>query len=309
MARNLYREVTDRILAQLKSGTVPWVRPWKDIKGTGAAPLTLPRNAATNRLYSGVNIILLWMAADTNGWADGRYLTFKQAKEAGGTVRAGEHGTQIVFMKRITVRDRDAAPDEISSADKEISMMRGYTVFNIAQCDNLPARMTGIETTAPLPLDEPVRDEYADFIDATGATIVHGGNQPSYIPSLDQIRMPTESQFESQSHYRSTLAHELTHWTGTKDRCDRPFRNRFGDSAYALEELVAELGSAIICAEFGIEGRLQHADYIGHWIKALSEHEKAFFAAASAASKAVDFLRATVTAEETDEAEPLALAA
>jgi antirestriction protein ArdC len=297
--RNLYREVTDRILTELKAGTAPWIQPWKEIRQKGAAPVALPRNAMTGRLYSGVNIWLLWIAADKHGWTDGRFLTFKQALEAKGNVRKGEHGTKVYFVKQLTVQDREK-PDD-SDATRTIPMLREYTVFNVAQCENLPEKLIAAADPVKIPAEPSDNDEFCQFIAATGADVQHGGNRACYIPSMDRIQMPLASQFRDTANYRATLAHELVHWTGPKKRLDREHGKRFGDSGYALEELTAELGAAILCAEFGIAGELQHPAYIANWIKALEDSDHAFFAAASAASKAVEFLRDKVSAEEPEE--------
>ena len=293
---DLYEQVTARILDELEKGSVPWVKPWSATPGQN-----FPCNAVTNRPYSGTNVILLWIAREA-GWPTPRFLTFKQAKEAGGHVRAGEHGTKVVFMKKLVVKDKspDAAIDDV----KQIPLMREYTVFNVAQCDGLSDRIVNGE---PMRVRNPdTRDELADaYIASTGAKIVEGSGEAFFMPSQDLIMLPRFEAFKNADNFYSTMFHELTHWTGPKDRCARDMKGRFGDQHYAAEELVAELGAAFQCAEFAFDNDVRSPGYIAHWIKLLKEDKKAFFTASSAAQKAVDFLRGKAMQEE----EPVAQAA
>ena len=292
---DLYEQVTARILAELEKGAVPWVKPWAATPGANT-----PCNAVTNRPYSGTNVILLWIARD-KGWPTPRFLTFKQAKEAGGTVRAGEHGTRVVFMKRLAVQDKSpgATPDDV----KLVPLLREYTVFNVAQCDGLPDRIVNGEKMRVRNPD--TRDELADaYIASTSAKIVEGAGEAFYSPSRDYVSMPAFEAFKNADNFYAVNFHELTHWTGHKTRLERlkAMAARFGSEAYAAEELVAELGSAFQCAEFAFDGDVRDAGYIAHWIRLLKEDKKAFFTAASAAQKAVDFLRGKALEEEVAEA-------
>ena len=296
MAYDLYAQVTARILAELEKGALPWVKPWRATAGHN-----VPCNAVTNRPYSGTNVVLLWIA-DNNGWPTPRFLTFKQAKEAGGHVRAGEHGTRVVFMKRLVVKDKrpKAGEDDV----RQVPMLREYTVFNVAQCDGLPDRIVNgpkVERFSNTDTRDPLAD---DYLAATGADIREGHGQAMYVPSMDFIGMPKFADFKNADNFYNTTFHELTHWTAHKDRCARNLEGRFGDQKYAAEELVAELGAAFQSAEFGFDGDVRDAGYIAHWIKLLKGDNKAFFTAASAAQKAVDFLRGKALEEE-----PLAQAA
>ena len=292
--RNLYQEVTERIAHELETGVVPWVQPWSQTPGRNVSC-----NAISNRPYSGCNAFLLWMIKRPNP----RYLTFKQAKEAGGTVRKGEHGIPVYFVKFLYKRGDTMKDGRI--ATNNVSMLRQYTVFNVAQCDGLPDKVIHGPGGAPQPVapnaDE--RDATIDeFIKATGADIREGGDRAFYMPSVDAICMPPFAAFHGAGHYYATAFHELGHWTGHKSRLDREFGKRFGDNAYAAEELVAELTAAFLCAEFNVDGELRHAGYIQNWIKLLREDNKAFFTAASAAQKAADHLRGTVIAEQQEAA-------
>lgn len=282
MKRDLYSDVTARILQSMEAGVMPWDRPWR-------ANASIPMNAVTERPYSGVNVLLFWLSAD-QGYSRPRYLTFNQAKAAGGNVRKGEHGTKVYFFKQLTVADR------ASGEDKQIPMLREYTVFNVAQCDNLPDSITNGEYVAPLNQDQ--RESLADrFIQSTGADFREGTGKPCYVPSKDFISMPSFDAFKSQTSFYSVAFHELTHWTGAKHRLDRDFSGRFGTQAYAAEELVAELGAAFINAEFGFDNEAQNATYIDGWIKLLKSDSRAIFTAASKASKAAEYLRGLAIAE------------
>ena len=196
MAYNLHAEVTARILAELEKGTLPWVKPWSATPGAN-----MPCNAVTNRPYSGTNTVLLWIAAN-RGWPTPRFLTFKQAKEVGGTVRAGEKGTKIVFMKRSVIKDRspDAAPDDV----RQVAMMREYTVHNVAQCDGLPERIVNGPSVQRM-RNPDTRDELADaFVASTGAEVREGHSQAMYVPSMDFIGMPKFVDFKGADGFYNT---------------------------------------------------------------------------------------------------------
>jgi len=290
MKRDLYQEVTARILAELEAGAVPWVKDWSATPG-----LNTPCNAVTNRPYSGCNVVLLWLAR-SNGWAVPRFLTFKQALELGGNVRKGEHGTKVVFVKKLAVRDRDA-PEGDDDATRLIPMMREYTVFNVAQCENLPERVMAPPVKAARNPD--ARDELADaFIASTGAAFREGAGEAYYMPGADAINVPAFAAFKSGHSFYSTSFHELGHWTGHKSRLARDLSGRFGNQSYAAEELVAELCAAFLCAEFDFAGELRHAGYIQHWIKLLKSDARAFITAASKAQAAADYLRGLALADQ-----------
>jgi antirestriction protein ArdC len=287
MKRDLYAEVSARIVAELEVGAAPWVKPWSATPGANT-----PRNAVSNRPYSGCNVILLWMA-QAAGYRTPRFLTFKQALELGGNVRKGERGTKVFFVKQLQVHDK-RADDE--TAMRVVPMLREYTVFNIDQCENLPDRIT---TGKPIRVRNPdTRDELADaFLHETGADIREGHGEAFYVPSQDFISMPAFAGFKGADHFYNVAFHELTHWTAHKSRLDRDLKNRFGSRNYAAEELVAELGAAFLCAEFGFDGDVRNAGYIGPWVELLKADKRAFFTACSQASKAADYLRSLALAE------------
>jgi antirestriction protein ArdC len=290
MKRDLYAEVSARIIAELEAGAAPWVKPWSATPGQNS-----PHNAATGRPYSGCNVVLLWMAGTRAGWATPRFLTFKQALELGGNVRKGEHGTKVFFVKKLLVKDTGEGADEGDT--RTIPMMREYTVFNVAQCENLPERV--LNPIAKPPRNKGERDELADeFLRATGADIREGAAAEAYYrPGADHIVLPLFRDFSGAQHFYNTAFHELGHWTGHKSRLDRDFRGRFGDRHYAAEELVAELCAAFLCAEFDIDGELRHAGYIANWAQLLKSDSRAFFTACSKAQAAADYLRGLALAE------------
>jgi antirestriction protein ArdC len=289
MRRDLYSEVSARIVAELEAGAAPWIKPWSAAPGANT-----PCNAVTNRPYSGCNVVLLWMA-QAAGYRTPRYLTFKQALELGGHVRKGERGTKVYFVKQLEIRD-----DEDTST-RLVPMLREYTVFNVAQCEGLP---DSVATGKPIRVRNPdARDELADaFLRSTGADIREGYGEAYYVPSRDFISMPAFAGFKGADHFYNVAFHELTHWTGHKSRLDRDLKNRFGSRNYAAEELIAELGAAFLCAEFGFDGDVRNAGYIASWIELLKADKRAFFTACSQASKAADYLRGLALAERTERA-------
>lgn len=302
-ARDIYAEVTDAILAKLETGVAPWVRPWNT---EGCTTGMIPTNAVSHRPYNGVNVLLLWIAADAKGYKSSEWLTYRQAQGLGGNVRAGERGTMVTLWKPLQFKERDEATGE--TRQKKVLLLRSYVVFNREQCDGLPVKTVTTVPTTPAERDAAVEA----FVKATGARVVEGEREGRafYSPVLDEIGMPAIARFKDSGAYYATLLHEATHWTGHKDRCNRDLANRFGSEAYAAEELIAELGSAFLSADFGLDGTLQHPEYIGNWIKVLKGDKRAIITAASKAKEAVAFLNgkqpaavAGAEAEETAETE------
>ena len=275
--QDLYQTVTAKIIAALEAGTPPWFCPWATTPG-----LALPANLSSGRPYRGVNVLLLNMQQMAHGYSLNRWLTFNQARALGGCVRKGEHGSTVVFFKLLE-RD-EAANDE---RRKVIPLLRAFTVFNAAQVDGLPEALTAVP--APPEGWSPVAAAEA-LLAGSGATIRHGGDQAFYRPADDIIQLPSAGQFPQADAYYAIALHELTHWTGAPDRCNRPLLGRQHIEAYAYEELVAEMGAAFLCSHCGIAGKLQHASYISHWLTALKSDKRLIFSAASQAQKAVDFL-------------------
>ncbi|OCC24331.1 antirepressor [Croceicoccus estronivorus] len=281
---NLYDEVTQRILFELEAGRLPWVQPWGTTGGIGPG---LPRNALTARPYSGVNILILWGAVIENGWPSQSWLTFRQAQEAGGCVRKGERGQCVVYADRFTPEAEKQRAERDGGEAKAVPFLKRFTVFNVAQCEGLREGLAS--DPAPLPEREvvPLAEE---VIAASGVDFRIGGDKAFYVPSLDYVQVPPQPAFFQQVNYYRTCLHELTHATGHPNRLGRNLVNAFGSKDYAREELVAEMGSAFLCAALGITPTVRHADYIGAWLEVLREDNRAIFRAASAASKAADWL-------------------
>ena len=220
----LYESVTRSIIDDLAKGVPTWVQPWRTKRRTALG--LLPANIATGRTYSGINIPILWHAAKCAGYSDPAWMTFRQALALGANVRKGEKGTHIVFTRKLTVKEEDE--------ERQISMMRNYCVFNVAQIDGLPPTLVTPEEKPP-PLD----DDAQRFIEATRADIRHGGSRACFVPSLDIIQLPQRSDFTTIESYFATALHELGHWCGAETRLNRDLKNRFGSQAYAAEELIA----------------------------------------------------------------------
>lgn len=249
--------------------------------------LTMPRNYTTKAAYRGANILSTWISCEMNGYQHNQWATFKQWLEAGAVVRKGEKGTPIVFFGTHERENDDGEKSRYQFA-------RGATVFNVAQVkplDDHPKPFVPPEDQPPpTPNPDDAIANVEAFAHATGARIVTQPCTPCYIPALDEIRMPAFDVFHHAVGYYGTLLHELTHWTGAKHRLDRELRQE--RSKYALEELVAELGAAFLCADLGIEAepRPDHAQYLAHWHDILKKDVPAFMSAVSKASAAADYL-------------------
>ena len=286
---------------------MPWAQPWGRPSAAGCEGPTgpaLPSNATTGRRYSGINILILWGAVIAQGYPSQRWLTFRQAIAAGGGVRKGEHGVTIFYADRFTPRDEQDAPARASKsgdrADKASatqsgdaaptrSFLKRFTVFNVAQCEGLRPDLAS--DPAPLPEREivPVAEQ---VIAASGVDFRIGGSQAFYVPLHDFVQVPPQPAFFDQVNYYRTALHELTHATGHKTRLDRMLVTDTGSKDYAREELIAEMGSAFLCAALGITPTVRHADYLACWLDLLRSDNRAIFRAASAASKAADWLLA-----------------
>jgi antirestriction protein ArdC len=286
MRTDVYQKITDRIVAELKQGVRPWMKPWNAEHAGGRIVRPLRANGIP---YQGINVLMLWSEAVEKGYASPIWMTFKQALDLKANVRKGEHGSLVVYADKIIRTEKDGETGE--EAERAIPFMKGYTVFNTEQIEGLPEHYYA----KPVPRSETVqRIERAEsFFAATRATVVHGGSRACYVPSTDNVHMPCIDFFRDSESYYSVRAHEMTHWTRHPSRLDRDFgRKRFGDEGYAVEELVAELGSAFLSADLELtpEVRDDHAAYIGSWIKVLKDDKRAIFTAASHAQRAADFL-------------------
>jgi antirestriction protein ArdC len=281
----LYEEVTARIVAELEVGRLPWVQPW----GSAGVGPGLPHNAATARSYSGINILLLWGAAQERGFVAQGWLTFRQALGAGGSVRKGEHGTTVFYADRFVPEGEKARAAERRDDPRAVPFLKRFTVFNVEQCEGLPEGMGVGSEPIPEYLAVPLAEA---VIAASGVPFRVGGSEAYYAPGPDFVMVPPRRAFHVPINYYRTALHELTHATGHAKRLGRNLLNAFGSKDYAREELVAEMGSAFLCAALGIQPTVRHADYIGAWLEVLRDDSRAIFRAASHASKAADWLLA-----------------
>lgn len=281
----LYDEITDKIIAELEAGRVPWVQPW----GTAAAkaPLALPKNASTDRSYSGINILLLWGSTIEHGYSGQSWLTFRQALSLGGHVRKGERGTTVVYADRFVPSDEKRRAAETGDEARAIPFLKRFTVFNTDQCDGLPDE---IATAAPPPPAGLIEPTVESLIKATGITFRIGGDRAFYAPAEDFVQVPPPQAYFEPINWHRTALHELGHATGHRSRLNRDLSGSYGTKKYAFEELVAELSAAFGCASLGIVPTVRHADYIGSWLEVLREDNRAIVRAASQASKAADYL-------------------
>src|SRR5947207_1230268 len=292
---SLYDEITNKIIAELEAGRVPWVQPW----GTAAAKasLALPKSAATGRQYSGINILILWGAATERAFTGQSWLTFRQALSLGGHVRKGERGTTVVYADRFVPDDEKRRATETGDEAHAIPFLKRFTVFNTDQCDDLPAE---ISTVAPPPPPGMVDPQVEALIKATGIDFRIGGNRAFYIPSEDYVQVPPPAAYFEPINWHRTALHELGHASGHHSRLNRDLSGSHGSKKYAFEELIAELCAAFSCASVGIVPTVRHADYLGSWLEVLREDNRAIVRAASQASKAADFLLRSLAHEEAD---------
>ena len=282
---SLYDEITGKIIAELEAGRVPWVQPWGT--ATAKASLAIPRNAATSRRYSGINVLILWGAVIEHGFPGQTWLTFRQACSLGGNVRKGERGTTVVYADRYVLDDEKRRARETGEEAASIPFLKKFTVFNAAQCENLPDDVAAI---APPPTPGLIEPRVETLIRATGIDVRIGGDRAFYVPALDYVQVPPPQAYFEPINWHRTALHELGHATGHSSRLNRDFSGSFGTKKYAFEELVAEMNAAFCCATFGIVPTVRHADYIGSWLEVLREDNRAIVRAASQASKAADFL-------------------
>jgi antirestriction protein ArdC len=274
--------ITQEIIARLEAGTRPWIKPWRGV------PVSRPLRAC-GIPYRGMNVFWLWMVADMCGYASPFWMTYNQAKELGAQVRKGEKSTIAIFYKSYTKAIE--APGTGEKSDEARRVLKAYPEFNADQVEGLPERF---HPAASLDLIEPEgREQVLDaFFAAIPATLRHQGDEAYYEPLADRVTMPPAHLFSGFNHYYATLAHELSHWTGHSSRLGRDLKNRFGTAAYAAEELVAELSSAMLGAELGLPvAHLDnHASYIEHWLKPLKDDDRAILTAAARAEEASSLL-------------------
>ena len=286
-----YQVITDKIVAELENGTVPWRKPWRSIEGFG------PTSLSTGKEYRGINTLMLSMQSMAAGYSSIYWGTYRQIGELGGQVRKGEKSTQVVLWKPFK--------KEVDGKEQSFLMLKLFAVFNVEQCDwtqgcdSKRGGWFGKMPTNP----EPIEADYVEPIELADRIlkgmplrpeIKHGGDRAFYSPLLDYIGMPPTESFDSTEGYYSTLFHELVHSTGHESRVGRQGIEAFagfGSESYSKEELIAEIGAAFLCAEAGIEPRIdQNAAYIASWLKVLKNDKKMVVQAAAGAGKATDYI-------------------
>ena len=282
--QDVYQRVTDSIISAIERGVGNWQMPWNTSGRFAFSPI----NITSRNPYRGINTLCLWAAAQAKGYDRAEWGTYQQWQERKGQVRKGEKATTVVFWKfaNDSTESQDDGGEQAVTSRSRLLFTRGYAVFNADQVDGYTPK-----AEPEIPAFERMEQAEA-FFRNIGANVRHGGNQAYYSPNSDYIQMPPFRAFTDALSYYSTSAHEHTHWTAKTDRCDRQLGKRFGDNAYAAEELIAELGAAFTCAHLGLstEPRADHAAYINSWLNVLKADKRAIFTAASKSQQAADYL-------------------
>jgi antirestriction protein ArdC len=274
---SVYDQITERIVAMLEKGTVPWRKPWQAKSG-------FPRNLVSGKPYRGINVFLLHaLSYESPFW-----LTFKQAQELGGNVRKGEKACPVVFWKQLEVEDKTTGETE------KVPMLRFNYVFNVAQCDGLKNIPAPVETPATVSTKPEAILENMPHRPA----IKHGMTKAFYSPSEDYVGLPNRDRFDSEAGFFATAYHEIVHSTGHASRLNRPTLTEsqgFGSNPYCKEELIAEMGAAFLCGQAGIaESTIENsAAYVQNWLEQLQNDKKLIVQAAAQAQKAADFILGT----------------
>jgi antirestriction protein ArdC len=295
--KTVYEIVSEKLAVELENGNVPWQRGWRTQHGGRR-----PSNLISKQPYRGINVLLTGLAPYASPW----WVTFKQAQSLGGSVRKGEKGTMVVYYQMLKRNERDASGTKV---EKTIPLLRTYFVFNVEQCDGIPATRIPQEPI-PGPVDAVEADDAADAIVAgytDGPTVHFGGEVASYNAVTDGVRMPARDSFAGTPEFYGTFFHELVHSTGHKSRLDRLEATGFGTEPYAREELVAEIGACFLAELAGLEVTYTNsAAYLRGWASKLRKDPKAIVNAASLAQKAVERIVPVQVVEETEEGEVVA---
>jgi antirestriction protein ArdC len=297
-ANDLFQTVTNQLIADIETGAAgDWRMPWHTLADAGTP------TSIDNRPYRGMNALWLAMVGAARGWTSGVYGTYRACQRHGAQVRRGEKAVQVVLWKPTTPKSTDDDTDTDDGTDRTRRprlLARAYAVFAAEQCDGAD-ELIARRAERIAERDTPERIEQAErYLAAIPATVVEGGNRAYYRPAADTIHLPALSQFDTAAHYYGTRVHETVHWTGHRDRLNRDLSGRFGDDSYAAEELVAELGAAMWCAQAGLSAvtRLDHAAYLAGWLRVLRSDARALVTVASRAQAAVDHLN-TLTGHHT----------
>jgi antirestriction protein ArdC len=297
MSIDIAQLITDRIISELEKGATPWVKPWKRLKGQPGEGM--PFNPSSGTVYRGMNHI--WLSMMQGAYPAPYWVTFKQAQAMGGMVKAGEKGTPVVYWN---VNRKETMGDNGEKVTSAYAFIKHYFVFNVAQCEGLDLSIEAQPEPEPEPASFDQSPAVMALIDrlALKGGLHHGGDSAFFRPSTDSINMPPLAAFNDAGQYHATLLHESIHATGHDSRLKRLTPARFGSEEYAYEELVAELGAAMLCAKLGIDGDLRHAGYIESWLKALRNDKKFIISAAGKAQAALDWLIPVAVEQEEREA-------
>ena len=286
-ADDLFTEITDHLIAEIESGAAgDWRMPWHTLADVGTP------TSVDGRTYRGMNALWLPMVAAAQGWSSGLWATYRGWQRHGAQVRRGEKATQVVLWKPTKPADPSSQPDDERTNHRARLLARAYAVFSAEQVDGAD-EITARRLAQLNERDTPEQIATAEvYFHAVGANVVVGGNRASYMPAIDEIHVPALAQFDLAAHYYGTLAHEHVHWTGHPDRLARDLGGRFGENRYAAEELVAELGAAMWCAQHGISAvtRADYAAYLAGWLRVLRIDARALVTVSSKAQAAVDHL-------------------
>jgi antirestriction protein ArdC len=285
--KDIFQRVTDQIVTAIEEGAKSYRMPWRTSGGFPHSPI----NAISKRPYRGINVLVLWAIAQEREYKSGTWATYKQWQELGAQVKKGEKSANVVFWKfldREGETQDNAAENETKA--RRIPMARDYWVFNAEQVEGFQAQNPTVSRAERIERAE-------EFFRLLGVNIEPGGNQAFYRRETDAVHMPAFAAFKEPLFYYSVLSHETTHWTASPHRLNRDLSGRFGSESYAMEELVAELGAAFLCAELGLptDPRDDHAPYISSWLKALRNDKRAIFTAAAKAQEAVDWMTKRTT--------------
>ncbi|HGG2528959.1 DUF1738 domain-containing protein [Escherichia albertii] len=298
--RDLYQLVTDRVVTAIENGVPPWKRPWHSARNGAGEPEMMPVNALTGKPYTGVNVLLLWLTADEAGYASNHWLTYRQAQQLGGHVRKGEVATLAVIYKDWKRPAVDEHGNRLTDSEGEplmetVPVLKANPLFNVGQCDGLPEHlMVKAEGRADVLPADTISERVLPVLNGSGVSVSSlPQDRAFYRPDTDRIVMPLSSQFDSVADYWTTLLHELVHSTGHEKRLRRAGISSFAgrkSPEYAFEELIAEMGSAFLCAHLGIAGDVQHESYIDGWLNVLKSDKKALFRACRQAREASEYL-------------------
>jgi antirestriction protein ArdC len=287
--KDIFQRVTDQIVNAIEAGTESYRMPWKTSGGFIASPI----NAVSKKPYRGINVLILWATAQEKGYTSGTWGTYKQWQELGAQVRKGEKSANVVFWKFFDLEEKGGAEATPEKGSKRVPMARDYWVFNADQVE-------GYQNPEETKLTRGERIAQAEeFFRGLEIDLRPGGNRAYYSPSMDSVHMPAFEAFKEPLFYYSVLAHETTHWTGAEKRLNRDMKSRFGTEGYAMEELVAELGAAFLCAELSLptDPRIDHAPYIASWLQVLKNDKRAIFTAAAKAQEALNWMTKRIDPE------------